>query len=95
MGRPGENNKAHRNYKKEYQNRYKEHPEKLKDHQMEQQARRDYEKEHGNLPSKVEVDHKRPVSAGGGNAKSNLRAIPQERNAGWRKGQKGYKVGKI
>jgi len=36
-----------------------------------------------------EVDHKTPLIAGGGNAKSNLQAIPAAQNRGWRKGKKG------
>lgn len=33
-----------------------------------------------------DVDHKRPLRAGGGNGRSNLRAIPKSRNRGWRDG---------
>lgn len=34
----------------------------------------------------MDVDHKRPIRAGGGNAPSNLRVIPKGRNRGWRDG---------
>jgi len=34
----------------------------------------------------MDVDHKRPLRAGGSNAKSNLRVIPKSRNRGWRDG---------
>lgn len=33
-----------------------------------------------------DVDHKTPLRSGGGNARSNLRAIPKSRNRGWRDG---------
>lgn len=34
----------------------------------------------------MDVDHKRPIRAGGTNAKKNLRVIPKGRNRGWRDG---------
>ena len=33
-----------------------------------------------------DVDHKTPLRSGGGNSRSNLRAIPKGRNRGWRDG---------
>jgi 5-methylcytosine-specific restriction endonuclease McrA len=33
-----------------------------------------------------DVDHKTPLRSGGGNSRSNLRAIPASRNRGWRDG---------
>lgn len=33
-----------------------------------------------------DVDHKTPLRAGGGNSRSNLRAISKSRNRGWRDG---------
>lgn len=33
-----------------------------------------------------DVDHKKPLRAGGGNSRKNLRAIPESRNRGWRDG---------
>ena len=51
------------------------------------QARRDrnnaryaYEKAHGDLPTNVQVDHIKPISRGGTNAASNLRALPKSVN---------------
>ena len=44
-----------------------------------QKARYHYEKTNGDLPSSVHVDHKKPISQGGTNAASNLRASPTER----------------
>lgn len=43
-------------------------------------ARREYEKANGDLPRSVEVDHKKPLSKGGTNSKSNLRAVPAKEN---------------
>jgi hypothetical protein len=34
----------------------------------------------------MDVDHKTPLRAGGGNSKKNLRVIPKSRNRGWRDG---------
>lgn len=41
------------------------------------------------------VDHIHPLENGGSNHPSNLRVISAARNKGWRKGQKGYKVGRV
>jgi 5-methylcytosine-specific restriction endonuclease McrA len=90
MGRPGEK----RNYKKEDAMRFSD-PNEREKHNERMRARRAYEKKHGDLPSSVHVDHKTPLKKGGSNSSSNLRAIPADRNAGWRKGQKGYKVKKV
>lgn len=56
------------------------------------QARRDrvnaryaYEKKHGDLPTDVHVDHKKPISQGGTNAPSNLRAISKARNESFKR----------
>ena len=43
-------------------------------------ARREYEKAHGNLPSNVDVDHKKPLAKGGATTLSNLRAVPASEN---------------
>ena len=50
-----------------------------------QKARYHYEKTNGDLPSSVHVDHKKPISQGGTNAASNLRAIPKERNESFKR----------
>lgn len=34
----------------------------------------------------LDVDHKKPLRAGGANGRSNLRAIPKSKNRGWRDG---------
>lgn len=94
MGRPGENDKKHRNYKKEYAD-YHSKPEQIKKRDERNAARAAVEKRVGNLPSNVDVDHKTPIKNGGSSAKGNLRTISESQNSGWRKGQKGYKVGKV
>lgn len=49
-------------------------------HAKRSRARRAYEKEHGDLPSTVEVDHKKHLKSGGSNGLSNLRARPRSAN---------------
>ncbi len=51
-------------------------------------ARRKYEKKNGDLPSNVDVDHKKPLNKGGSNSVSNLRARSERDNsaAGGRNG---------
>lgn len=39
-----------------------------------------YEKEHGNLPSSMDVDHSVPIVRGGGNDPSNTRAVSRRTN---------------
>jgi 5-methylcytosine-specific restriction endonuclease McrA len=81
-----------RNYKAEAA---RETPERKQARRDRMKARYDYEKAHGNLPSSVHVDHKKPISQGGTNAKSNLRAIPKERNESFKRaGPGGKQVGK-
>lgn len=68
-----------RNYKKEYAN-YQGKPEQIKNRAARNAARREYEKKNGDLPTKVDVDHKKPIVKGGGNGHSNLRAVSQRAN---------------
>ena len=77
-----------RNYKKEYEN-YQGTPEQIENRSQRNKARREYEKAHGNLPSSVDVGHKKAVIAGGSNAPTNLRAESPKANRNWRKGKKG------
>ncbi len=44
----------------------------------------------GKVKKGQDVDHKNPLSDGGSNAKSNLRATSKRTNRGWRKGKSGY-----
>lgn len=57
---------------------------------MRNAARREYEKTYGDLPSNVDVDHKKRLAEGGANDLSNLRAVHESKNSAWRKGLKGY-----
>lgn len=41
------------------------------------------------------VDHIVPQANGGPDTPDNTRVIDGKKNSGWRKGQKGYKVGKV
>ena len=68
-----------RDYKDEYQS-YQSKPEQRKKHAARNKARRDYEKQNGNLPSTVDLDHKVPLSKGGSTALSNVRPLPQSKN---------------
>lgn len=70
---------ATRNYKAEYAN-YQSSEEQKKKRAARNAARREYEKKHGDLPSNVDVDHKRPLVKGGNNSMSNLRAVPASQN---------------
>ena len=72
-----------------FDTKYESSPEQRKKREMRNEARAAYEKKHGNLPSTVDVDHIKPISAGGTNKASNTRAISQTQNRGWRAGEKG------
>lgn len=76
--------------KQRYDREYGARPEQVKKRAQRNAARREYEKAHGDLPSTVDVDHKRRLAKGGTNAASNLRAVSQTENRGWRKGKQGY-----
>jgi 5-methylcytosine-specific restriction endonuclease McrA len=71
-----------------------ESPRRREERRMRQRARYAYEKKHGDLPTNVQVDHRRPLSAHGSNAMSNLRAIPKARNESFnRAGPGGKQIG--
>lgn len=74
-----------------YDKAYNARPDQVAKRVQRNQARKAYEAKHGDLPSTTDVDHKRMIKDGGTNAPSNLRAVPEEKNVGWRKGRKGYK----
>lgn len=67
-----------------YQAAYNHKPENIKKRAANNAARAKYEKAHGDLPSTVDVDHKKMQDQGGTNAPSNLRARSQKANRGWR-----------
>lgn len=73
-----------------YQKAYNARPDEIKRRSQRNQARKTYEKANGDLPTTVEVDHKRMVKDGGSNDMGNLRALPAKQNRAWRKGKKGY-----
>jgi hypothetical protein len=74
-----------RDYKKEYAT-YQGKPDQIKKRSARNQARRQYEKANGDLPSTTDVDHKQRLESGGTNAASNLRPTSQAANRSWRKG---------
>lgn len=81
-----------RNYKAESA---AESPKRQQDRRDRMQARYDYEKKHGDLPTNTQVDHVKPLSRGGSNKADNLRAIPKARNESFKRaGPGGKQVGK-
>lgn len=76
-----------RNYDHEYAS-YHSTLEQKKNRAMRNAARREMEK--AGRVSKgdgKEVNHKRPIRAGGGNAKANLEVTSKSKNRAWRKGK--------
>lgn len=78
-----------RDYDKEYRE-YHGKPEQIKKRSQRNLARRAVEKRLGDLPTDMVVDHKTPIRKGGTNANGNLAVTSRAKNAGWRKGKKGY-----
>lgn len=76
-----------RNYTKEYET-YHAKPEQKKKRAMRNAARSEMEKK-GRVSKGdgLEVDHKKPLRAGGSNAASNLQVTSRSKNRAWRKGQ--------
>ena len=68
--------KQPRNYKKEYKE-YHGKPQQKKNRNLRNKARRKVGLKKGDPR---EVDHRRPLSKGGGNGRSNLRAVPKKLN---------------
>lgn len=77
-----------RNYKAEAA---RETPARKQARRDRQKARYAYEKAHGDQPSTTHIDHKRPISQGGTNAVSNLRAIPKDKNESFKRDGPGGK----
>lgn len=73
-----------------YMKAYNARPEQVKKRMQRNRARREYEQLFGDLPSNVDVHHKRMIKEGGSNARSNLQASPVGKNRAWRKGHSGY-----
>ena len=68
--------KKKRNYKKEYRE-YHGKPEQIDNRSKRNTARRKMKLKKGDGK---EVDHKRPLSKGGGNGKGNLRVVSRSTN---------------
>lgn len=68
--------KTKRNYKKEYENFHKK-AEQKKNRAKRNKARKDAGLKVGD---KREVDHKKPLSKGGGNGKKNIRVVSKKTN---------------
>ena len=79
---------SERNYREEAA---RESPQRKQDRRDRMNARYAYEKKHGDLPTNVQVDHKKALSQGSTNAPSNLRAIPKERNESFKRDGPGGK----
>lgn len=73
-----------RNYLKEYRN-YQGKPEQIKRRAMRNAAHRLYERQNGNVPSNVDIDHIKPIVKGGRNGLSNLRARSRSSNRSFKR----------
>lgn len=74
--------------KAEYDAWYNAKPEQKKKRAMRNAARRELMREGVvHKGDGKDVDHKKMLKNGGGNARSNLRAVSQKTNRGWRRGQ--------
>jgi 5-methylcytosine-specific restriction endonuclease McrA len=70
---------SQRDYQAEYK-KYGGTKKGRRENDRRKQARRDYEAAHGNLPTKMEVDHKRGIKSGGSDAPSNLQVLSRSKN---------------
>lgn len=77
-----------RNYKLEYE-RYQGKPEQIANRSARNKARRAYEKANGDLPSTVDVDHKKAMSKGGTSKLRNLRAAHESSNTSFARNKDG------
>lgn len=78
---PYKNPKQDRKYKSEAA---KETPARRAQRAARMRARRKYEKENGDLPTDMHVDHITPLSKGGAATDSkNLRALPASKNVSY------------
>lgn len=74
--------------KKAYDTAYESTPAQIKKRSQRNKARREYQSLHGAIPSSLDIDHKKMIKDGGTNAPSNLRAVTEHQNRGWRRGKK-------
>lgn len=71
-----------------YDKAYNARPAEKKRRAMRNAARRELEREGVvHKGDGKDVDHKKMLKNGGSNARSNLRAVSQKTNRGWRRGQ--------
>ncbi len=78
-----------RDYKKEYAN-YQGKPEQIKNRAKRNAARATMEKKLGSSAIKgKDIDHKRPISKGGSNKTSNLRAVSPSTNRSFKRTKNG------
>lgn len=78
-----------RDYKREYE-AYQGKPEQIKNRSERNKARSELSKQ--GLVRKgdgKDVDHKKPLSKGGSNSKSNLRAVPKSENRSFSRNSNG------
>lgn len=81
-----------RDYKAEYKN-YQGKPEQIKNRAQRNAARRELEsKGRVHKGDGKDVDHKRPISKGGGNTSSNLRVQSEHANRSYRRDSKGRPI---
>lgn len=76
--------------KKEYDAWYNAKPEQKKKRAMRNAARRKMV-EAGKVKPGQDVDHKKMLRDGGSNDMSNLRAVSQKENRGWKRGKSGLR----
>lgn len=83
-------------YKRDYKQEARaESPERKKQRAMRMAARRAYEKASGkSIPKGFDVDHKKPLSKGGGNSKGNLRLQRSHSNRSYARTSSGAIKGK-
>jgi hypothetical protein len=73
-----------------YNAAYEKSPDQVKKREERNTARRHEEKKVGKAALKgKDVDHKKPLAAGGSNKDSNTRVRSETANRGWRKGKSG------
>lgn len=78
--------------KLDYMTKYENSPEEIKKREARNLARQHALKSgKAKKGDGTQVDHIKPLGAGGSTSDSNTRVISRKRNEGWRKGESGYK----
>lgn len=79
--RKGSNKATGRDY--DYDTKYQDKPEQVANRVKRNKARREMTRAKGKAAMKgKDVDHKKPLSKGGSNSKSNLRLVSKKKNRG-------------